>query len=108
MDKEAGFTLAEMMAALLILSAMAVSIAAITGNIIQSWDRTDVRLAQTRDLARLRELIEADEQGLKTNGAAGPANALLITDDGEQLLLSEAKIDKDASCVFDLVGRRCR
>ena len=107
MADEKGFTLIEVLVSLLILSALAVTLTAITQNILSSWSRIDQRSHRADEMMAHLEQLEDTEKQLK-----GPASAKLLFDrastDGSPLHLASPKIDRHADCIYDLVGRRCR
>ena len=106
--RDKGFSLAEVMAALVVLSLAAMFLGDAVRQMMAGWSRTGDRLDRAGALAGLLTDAEGTERRLKQD-AAGPVDApVLRTDDGQALQLAAPRIDRDASCVFDLIGRDCR
>lgn len=104
MKREEGFALLEVLVATSILAVLSLVLMGLTQNILLSWDRTEMRIDQSRDLANLAIRIQRVE--------AGNDVEVLLFDDvqlhGEEIPIASSRIDANAECVFDLVGRRCR
>lgn len=105
--REDGFTLAEVLASLVLLSLLAIAMGNLTQSYLMSWERTDRAIAKSNTRLTALQDIEAIEQGVRETGAP---NALVQSNsaDGNTLLLATPKIDQRADCVFDQIGRRCR
>tara|TARA_R110002049_G_scaffold193364_3_gene362210 strand:+ start:852 stop:1175 length:324 start_codon:yes stop_codon:yes gene_type:complete len=106
--RDEGFSIAEVMAALIVLSLAAMFLGESVSQMMAAWSRTGDRLEHTKTLAHLLDEIEAGERQLKQEAAPLGEGPVLVIEDGPPLELTSARIDRDASCVFDLVGRRCR
>lgn len=103
MMNDNGVTLAEVLAALFVLSLLAASLSGIVQALLGNWERTSERLTRVDALLTYSEKIaEAEQQPLRGDPF------LLHTTSGDTLILAAPKIDKTADCVYDLVGRRCR
>lgn len=107
MTDESGFSVAELVAALLILSLMAVPLSHSVGNMLSVWNQAKSDVQSTQQMVHLVLEIEAAEFNQRASTAFTDGPSLQITD-GPPLQLSSPKRDRDASCEFDLTGRRCR
>lgn len=104
---EDGFSLTEVLVALVILSFGAIALSEATSLMIKSWDKTNSGTRAVGQLTELIDHIEASEHRVRADVTVldGPEVAI---DDGAPLLISSPKLDRTAACEFDLVGRRCR
>lgn len=106
MNKDAGVTLLEMIAAITVLSLAAISLTEIVSSMLGGWQRAETNLSYSGELYELLETASAYENVTSTTGPSPPP--VLRLDDGNALQLAQKKTDKGADCIFDLVGRRCR
>lgn len=104
---EDGFSLTEMLVALVILSFSAIALSESTSLMIKSWDQTKSGAVAIGQLAGLIDQIEASEHRVRAEITV-PDGPELIIDDGVPLLVSSPRLDRTAACEFDMVGRRCR
>jgi len=102
MDTEDGFTLAEMLAALLVLSGITLAIGEFTFLCMENWERSLSTIDYLREL-RMAETypIEETERSLISSGTP-------LTDPETGLIQAVPKLDRPPDCRFDLVGRTCR
>lgn len=107
MTDESGFSVAELVAALLILSLMAVPLSHSVGNMLSVWNQAKSDVHSTQQMVLKVLEIEAAEIKQEANAEFADGPSLEITD-GPPLMLSSPRRDRDASCEFDLTGRRCR
>lgn len=107
MNREAGFSLTEMMVALFVLSLASIPLAEITGTMIADWDRSERRNVELSDLVQIAERIPDLERQLIQPVGENPSD-LGETFDNPPEVFARAKITLHADCEFDLVGRRCR
>lgn len=105
--RDEGFSIAEVMAALIVLSLAAMFLGESVSQMMASWSRTGKGIGRSVTMARLMDNIESGERQLKLGAPLGEGPVLPI-DDGPPLELTSPRLDKGADCVFDLVGRRCR
>ncbi|ABI76373.1 hypothetical protein HNE_2520 [Hyphomonas neptunium ATCC 15444] len=106
--KDEGFSVAEVMAALIVLSLAALFLGESVSQMMAGWSRTGERLSRAGALSELLADIDAGERKLKQDAAPLGEGPVLKIDDGPPLELTAPRIDRGASCVFDLIGRRCR
>ena len=107
MPRDQGFTVAELLAALLILSLVTLFVGDLIRHVSSSWSDARDRIDRLDSLSRLAAQIDAAET-LSPSDAAQSSLPALRTDSGARLALADPKIDQTADCVFDLVGRRGR
>ena len=106
-QQQNGFTMAEVLAALFILSLATLALAEITQGAVIYWERTEsVTLVSTQN-RELLEHIESAEIHLRQENWTQTGPKLEI-DNGQDLFLSSPKITHSPDCIYDLVGRRCR
>lgn len=107
MIREEGFTLAEVLISLIVISAGAVATQGVVMGITGHWARADMLKARADVLLANLEAIHGFETSLRTS-----ASELLYLDitasDNQRLILASPQIDHRSDCQFDLVGRRCR
>lgn len=104
---ERGFSLTEVLCALVILSVALSFLGRATGYCLQTWARVSEATTQTAQGRSALGRIPAAERRLKSEeGMAG--SPVLKTDSGHALVLAGPRIDEPASCEFDPVGKRCR
>lgn len=88
---ESGFTLAETLAALFVLSMALTALASFVSHTIKVQDRTKLRIESARTLA----MAYLNQQSI----------ALA---DGSLLSIAHVEPDTSASCLYDVLQRRCR
>ncbi|MEO1407306.1 MAG: type II secretion system protein [Pseudomonadota bacterium] len=107
MIREEGFTLAEVLISLIVISAGAVATQGVVMGITGHWARADMLKVRADVLLANLEAIHGFETSLRTS-----SSDLLYLDVGangnEPLVLASPQIDHPSDCRFDLVGRRCR
>lgn len=104
MEFESGFTLAEVLASVFILSATAVATSSILATTFASWERTDQLIERSEGLLTVAALIERQEARRRLDQVYASSEPYLVPD----LLLARPRIDRSADCLYDLVGRHCR
>ena len=104
---ERGFTLTEMTAALLVLSLAMISLGEITSSLFRSWGISQTSHSKLTDVMNVLDQIHDAERKIKSEFDPVSHSTLAI-EDGVPLLLAIPKIDRPATCEYDLVGRRCR
>lgn len=107
MHSERGFSLTEMMAALIVLSLGLLSFGSLIDNLIKAWSFTEKAHASVSNLQDLGDRIVEYESTLSSNTDKDQPT-LSIEDGASELAFASAKLDRAPSCDFDLVGRRCR
>lgn len=105
--KDEGFTVAELLAALVVLSLGMAFLGEAIYRESRSWTRQDEKARDIRKLEGLYSAALASETVLKSGAPLG-AGPVLAIDDAPPLELSAPRIDQTASCRFDPIGRRCR
>lgn len=107
MWNERGFTLTEMISALLVISIGLVSLGEITNILFRSWTHTQSQNQNVRAITDLVGEVLSAEQVLKSE--IEESDQLIVeTDGGVSLVLARPKLDRPFDCEYDLVGRRCR
>lgn len=99
-DRDGGSSLAEVLAALVILSLMSLPLVSLIQQTVAPWSHVaDLGAAVTSAEVRLANAyrIEASIKGAASNPTAKPAEPL-----------GHPRLDKPSTCQFDIVGRRCR
>lgn len=104
MNREAGFSVAEVIATLLVLSLATVALSEAVSSVTGSWqrirdsiDRKDNARSLLMDIASVQS--QDDEHNL---------DLTLDVDEDLSLVLARPRVQRDASCRFDLVARQCR
>lgn len=105
--KDEGFTVAELLAALIVLSLGMMFLGEAIFHEGRSWNRISHQVNDTARLEALYSEVIAADAGQKSHAPLGEG-PVLIVDDGPPLELSAPHIDKTAACRFDPIGRRCR
>lgn len=109
MNSERGFTLTEMMAALIVLSLGLMSFGSLTDNLIKAWSFTEKSHASVFGRQILMEKIIEYENTLRSDADAdADQSRFLIGGNSSELAFASAKLDQAPSCDFELVSRRCR
>lgn len=107
MRDDKGFTLAEVLASLFVISAGAVATQGIVSGLIGHWSRAEKLRDHADRLLSQAEEVHAFETAIKSNTSE---RLYLEGPDPDQstLILAAPQIDQSPDCRFDLVGRRCR
>lgn len=105
--KDEGFTIAELLATLVVLSLGMTFLGEAIFQEGRSWNRLKQNVTKTARLEALYPQILTAEAAQKSHAPLGEG-PVLAPDDGPPLELSAPHIDKTAACRFDPIGRRCR
>lgn len=107
MIREEGFTLAEVLISLIVISAGAVATQGVVMGITGHWARADMLKSRADVLLANLEAIHRFETSLRTS-SSDLQYLDFAASDGQRLILASPQIDHPSDCQFDLVGRRCR
>ena len=103
MTTQLGFSLTEMVSAILILSLGAVAASETISGLLKSWDKIDQQLDQNSRLNTVVGRISA------VQSASVETNELTFElSNGHRVVIARSRPDRDVSCQFDLVARQCR
>ena len=105
--RQEGFTVTEMLAALVILSLAMIPLGEAIRYVTSIWQQTEQSIDRVNHLTELATEFEVS-QSLHLDDKTSAKAPALETDSGSDLSLIDPKNDQSADCVFDLVGRRCR
>ena len=104
--RDDGFTIAELLAALLVLSLGMMFLGEAIFQQGRTWSRLGTTVDQISTLATLYPAALSGEGVVKSHAPLGDGPVLAV-EDGPPLALSAARIDRTAECRFDPIGRRC-
>lgn len=106
-DGEDGFSIAEILVSLVILSLTAVSLGNIVSNLYKDWKTASNEISVSKTIEVKLATILPEEQKIDDNKWLDSA-AFLITQNEAEYRLATPKLDQNAECQYDIVGRRCR
>lgn len=107
MPNERGFTVSEMVAAVFVLSLAMVSLGSVTNLLVRGWNHIEASHQLVTDRGDIVAQLHKTEGKLRSS-LTFYDQPVLELDNAPDLILATPKIDRPASCEFDLVGRRCR
>jgi len=104
MRSKTGFSVVEMLAAIFVLSLGAVAVSESISGLLSGWLRTEAALEKNVERSDVLSRVPEKQSMPK----AASSDLIFELGPDQTLILASPRVDRDASCRFDLVARQCR